>query len=469
MLRLRFGGGVFVGVLMAIPQLLPAGWTRIYGGDSTEVPVCTRETPDGGYAVLGYTYSFGAGKSDIWLLKVNAEGDTVWTQTYGGEDYEYGACLQVTEDSGFVIVGGTGSFGAGGGDIWLLKTDHYGDTLWSKLYGGDSLEDACYVSEIEDSGYMIIGSTHSFGAGEDDIWVIKTDAYGDTVWTRTYGGEGEDWCVSANKTSDGVYVILAKLYSFGYYFLIRVYADGEIYRLEEYPAWKANYVTGGYILTGCDYKSGAEPPYLWISKSNWYGWEEWHTLYGGENWEEGYCIETTDDGCYIVTGEKDYIDDSGRDLWLLKIDVWGDTLWTRTYSSRGIDCGYFVQQTSDGGYIVLGETKSLGTESYDLWLIKTDSLGDTLSAIAEQPVAEPAADWEVVSSIGPQIILRYADHPQGFHASVFNAAGQKVGELHSASASGTITWGNDMSRGVYFIQEIKRGSGSKVSRVILLH
>jgi hypothetical protein len=452
---------------VAYPQ--QTGWSRTYGGDNTESAACVRETTDGGYVILGKTYSFGAGEDDIWLLKVNAEGDTVWTRTYGGEDYEYGACLQVTKDGGFVIVGSTGSFGAGGGDIWLLKTDQYGDTLWSKLYGGDLYEHGCYVSEIEDSGYLIVGGTSSFGAGIYDIWVIRTDAAGDTVWTRTHGGEEEDWCFSANKTSDGIYVILAQLYSFGYYFLVRVYTDGEIERLEEYPAWRARYVTGDYVLTGCDYKSGAEPPYLWISKSDWYGWEEWHTLYGGENWEEGYCIETTDDGCYIVTGEKDYIDDSGSDLWLLKINTWGDTLWTRTYSSRDINCGYFVQQTSDGGYIVLGETKFLDNGSYDFWLIKTDANGDTL-ALIEEPISENSVNWEVVTSIGPQIALRYADYPQGFHASIFDATGRKVDELHSTECSGMITWGERYGcygSGVYFIRQVS-GNSAISHKVVLL-
>lgn len=427
-----------------------AGWMRTYGGDSTESAVCVRETTDGSYAVLGYTYSFSAGKSDIWLLKVNAEGDTVWTRTYGGEDYEYGACLQVTKDGGFVIVGSTGSFGAGG-DIWLLKTDQYGDTLWSKLYGGDSSEGACYVSEIEDSGYLIIGGTSSFGAGIYDIWVIRTNAAGDTVWTRTHGGEEEDWCFSANKTSDGIYVILAQLYSFSYgYCLVRVYTDGEIERLEAYPAWRANYVTGDYVLTGCKYKSGAEPPYLWISKSDWYGWEEWHTLYGGENWEEGYCIETTDDGCYIVTGEKDYIDDSGSDLWLLKINAWGDTLWTRTYSSRDINCGYFVQQTSDGGYIVLGETKFLDNGSCDLWLIKTDSLGYV--GVREEPITGQTSNWQLFPPIGSQIVLKYHDMPQGFHAAIFDATGRKVDELHSTMPDGVLEWGRNHNPGGLFHQ-----------------
>lgn len=141
--------------------------------------------------------------------------------------------------------------------------------------------------------------------------------------------------------------------------------------------------------------------------------------------------------------------------------------WMRTYGGYSDDLGWRVQETEDSGYIVLGSTRSFGSGDYDLWLIKTDSLGYVDAAI-EEPVIETWG-WKLVTSIGPQIVLRYTDRPEGFHACVFDASGRKVDEVRSASPSGTITWGGGRSRGVYFIQEIKRGSVGKVSRVILLH
>lgn len=142
--------------------------------------------------------------------------------------------------------------------------------------------------------------------------------------------------------------------------------------------------------------------------------------------------------------------------------------WMRTYGGESDDLGWRVQETEDSGYIVLGSTRSFGSGDYDLWLIKTDANGDTLAVVEEPPVTH-LSNWQITASIGCQITLRYTDHPQGFHAQIFNALGRKVDEVRSASPSGTITWGEGRSRGVYFIQEIKRGSRSKVSRVILLH
>jgi len=463
------GISVYVTLLMFTPQLLNAGWVRTYGGDSAEEAVCVRETADGGYVVLGETHSFGAGKTDIWLFKVDAEGNTVWTKTYGEEDYEFGTWLEVTKDSGFVVVGSTSPFDSEWTHIWLLRMDKNGDTLWSKTYGMEEFTaGAEFVTQVSDSGYVIIGERNSWELDSSCIWFIKTDANGDTLYTHSYGGNEFDNCICAQRAGDG-YIVLGYLKEENESpSLMRLDSMGFVRWIQPCTMWRPQYVqqahNGGYVVTGCSY---TDPPHggwpdFWITKYDSSGLEEWQTYYGEEDWEEGFCIEPTNDNGYIITGAEDYMDERREDLWLLKVDAEGDTLWTRMFGEDSVpERGVFVQQTSDGGYIALGEKEG------DLWLIKTDSLGYV--SVEEKPIVEPVVNWEVVSSVGSRITLRYANHPVGFHASIFDAAGRKIDELHSDGVSGTITWGESMSPGVYFIRSTDKSSGNNTARVVIIH
>jgi len=192
-------------VVCASPALAQTGWWRTYGGTSTEWGYSAQQTSDGGYIVAGSTGSFGAGYRDVYLIKTNASGDTLWTRTYGGTDDDEGHSVQQTSDGGYVIAGETWSFGAGG-DVYLVKTNASGDTLWTRTYGGTSSDDGFSARQTSDGGYVIAGQTMSFGAGVD-VYLIKTNASGDTLWTRTCGGTNYDCGYWAQQTSDGGYVI----------------------------------------------------------------------------------------------------------------------------------------------------------------------------------------------------------------------------------------------------------------------
>ena len=145
------------------------------------------KTTDEGYIITGHTWSY-----DIWLIKTNASGDTLWTKTFGGMDFDWSFSVQQTADGGYIITGWTESFGAGDRDIWLIKTNANGDTLWTKTFGGNGDDGGSQVQQTIDEGYIITGWTESFGAGDDDIWLIKTNADGDSLWTKTFGGGGLD-------------------------------------------------------------------------------------------------------------------------------------------------------------------------------------------------------------------------------------------------------------------------------------
>ncbi len=163
-------------------------WTKTYGGTGFDDGYSVQETSDGGYIVAGNTESFGAGGCDIYLIKTEADGDTMWTKTYGeGGDYDWLISVQPTSDSGYIVAGFTDSQGAGSADVWLIKTDSNGDTLWTKTYGGDAADYGYSVQQTSDGGYIVAGSTESAGSGNGDAWLIKTapDTFGIAEYQNT--------------------------------------------------------------------------------------------------------------------------------------------------------------------------------------------------------------------------------------------------------------------------------------------
>jgi len=210
-------------------------WIRTFGGTGSEEGNAVQQTSDGGYVIAGYTFSFGHGGSDLWLVKTDASGDTLWTRAFGGTRNDFGYSVQETRDSGYIVAGNVGYYGPGGGDLWLVKTDASGDTLWTRTVGGTN-DDAGYsVWQTLDNGYIVAGRTYSFGPGSPtypNVWLLRTDASGDTLWTRVYGGDSGDWARSVQQTQDGGYIVGGVTASFGAgnydVYLIKTDGDGNV-------------------------------------------------------------------------------------------------------------------------------------------------------------------------------------------------------------------------------------------------
>jgi hypothetical protein len=261
-------------------------WTRTFGGIEIDVGKSVQQTTDGGYIITGQTGSFGKGGWDVWLIKTDANGDTLWTKTYGDTLGDIGNSVQQTTDGGYIITGVANRMTANPGliyqDIWLIKTDANGDTMWTKIYVDSSglLRGGNWVQQVSDGGYIITGITNQKGTRPPvwwevgDLWLVKTDANGDTLWTKTYGrSDIDDSNVgnSVQQTIDGGYIISG-------------YTDSGVYQYD-----------------------------VLLIKTDANGDTLWSKTFGGMGWQYGYCVQQTTDGGYIVTG----IDDG--DVLLIKI------------------------------------------------------------------------------------------------------------------------------------------------------
>ncbi len=312
------------------------GWERTFGGDRDDVGVSVQQTSDGGFILLGFTESFGAGESDIWLIKTDGEGTIQWQHTFGGSDRDEGYSVQQTSDGGFILLGTTNSFGAGGGDIWLIKTDGEGNMLWQRTFGGDKEDVGFSVQQTSDGGFILLGWTSSFGAGESDFWLIKVDGEGTMLWQRTFGSDKSDYGFSVQQTSDGGFILLG--------FTLHV---------------ESLFAPGDALLI----KTDAE------------GAIQWQHTFGGDKYDGGYSVQQTSDGGFILVGSTWSFGAGKYDVWLIKTDGEGTIQWQRTFGGSEVDDGSSVRQTSDGGFILLGVTESFGAGGSDFWLIKTDGEG----------------------------------------------------------------------------------------------
>jgi len=452
--------------LVALAALLAAsmayaGWWQTYGGQGSDAGNCVQVTSDEDFILAGqksdslwvfkvdtsgktlfskayYDYSFGLhwleetsdgyivtrGKS---LLKLNADGDSVWQRDYGVYTY----CVQPTSDNGYILTGGSNGVGYDP-QLVLIKTDAQGNPIWTKTYGDPARNrnTGYFLRRTKDNGYIITGLTgiESEEYASTSLWLVKTNSEGDTLWTREFGDwNNQEWnsgnCVQ--ETSDN-----------------------------------------GFIITG-DRNSGNS---LWLIKTDKDGFVVWEKLYSSVSGGEGNSVQQTIDNGYIVTGTTDAVylsasSPASRKLWLLKTNTQGDTSWTRVYGGDGYENGKSVQQTSDLGYIVAGYTSSFGAGGSDVYLLKTDSLG--LLDVAEKPIPE-SLNWGMVFSLGSSIVLHYADCPSGLQISVFDVCGRNIDAINVTGQSGTLTLGEDYPSGVYFTQ-ITNNNQTRTARVVLVH
>jgi hypothetical protein len=210
-----FGAGAADGRLIKVDSSGNLLWNHTYGGTGVDDTVSMVKTSDNGYALVGYTRSFGAGGTDFWLVKVDLDGVMQWNKTYGGLNDDSAHSVVQTSDGGYALAGFTYSFGSGDKDFWLVKVDSSGNTEWNKTFGGTGTEDAASLVKTVDGGYLLAGSASTLVAGSSDVLIIKVDSSGNLLWSQTCGGTGADYAYSVIQTSDGGFALVGNTASFG--------------------------------------------------------------------------------------------------------------------------------------------------------------------------------------------------------------------------------------------------------------
>ena len=331
---------------------------------------------------------------------VQAKMPFTMIKNYGGTQNERGYSVKQTSDGGYVIVGSSTSYGAGGSDLWILKVDGLGEFSWSKTYGGQGNDIGRDITQTSDGGYIITGYTKSFSSGGDmDLWLIKTDANGESClysdggtcsensskWIKSFGTSGNDYGTSVQETSEGDFIVAGKSGRIPSVFVIKTNSSGEKIWENLYgtgPGDRAQYIIErqdlGFLIVGKENANNVDDK-LCLINIDTDGAEVWHSLYGGGGADGGNHISEVSGGGYIIAGAtKSYGNGNWDDLWLVKTSTGGSMEWQKTFGGSYTETGNYAHEKDAGGFMVTGATESIGQGLYDIWVVSTDYTGNEI-------------------------------------------------------------------------------------------
>lgn len=383
-------------------------WSKSYGGSNFEEAFEVKQTPDGGFIVVGNTKSNDGdvsgfhGDQDFWVVKINAEGGIQWEKAFGGSDWEYAYSVDLTVDGGYVVAGTTYSTDGdvtlnphGDGDFWLIKLNSVGELQWEKSYGWLHNDEAYSVKQTIDNGFVLVGYSEM---GDNSSLIIKTDESGNVQWQSPYEG---GVFYSVIQIEDGSYIVGGSAGTDdGIFFLVGKYSsDGEVVWfkvLENSQGFAESIIQtadGGYVVVGESDSNN-------VVKLDQEGNVQWEKFIVGpqSNYAKFYSVDLTLDGGYVIAG-VDYSNNSN--LFIAKLNDLGELQWQKSMGGWDMDWANSVQQTSDGGYITAGITYSNDGDVNgnhgvsDFWVVKlgpdqlsTDEITQPTISIYPNPVKE---------------------------------------------------------------------------------
>jgi len=304
-------------------------WQKTYGGSSNDWANYIKQAYDNGYVVVGGTRSFGAGSSDVYIIKLNEEGEKEWEKTFGGINYEEAHIIHRTYDGGYIIAGYANG-------VYVIKLDSNGQKELEEILGKSWHDNAFYIHQTSDWRYIIVGYKYSYEKQNGQVYIIKLVRNGNKEWEKVYSENLDNIAYSICDTSDN-----------------------------------------GYIIVGCTLLLGNGWD-IYILKVDSKGNKIWEKSLGGSGDDEGYSILRTDDGGYLIAGITTSLRAGNYDAYFVKINPYGEKVWDKTYGWVKIDKIYSLQKNIDGNYIAVGETNSFGAGENDIYIIKIDKNGNKL-------------------------------------------------------------------------------------------
>ncbi len=384
--------GCVLGLVTGGSLMLLVGYAQgvaTIGGPGNEGARSVVLTRDGGYAIAGYTSSFGQGWIDAYLIKLDSLGNIQWTRTIGGSaNNDAVGCVIQTTDGGYALAGWTYSYGSGQGDAYLMKMDANGNLQWTRVIGGSNDERIWKIVQTTDGGYVAAGYTISYGPGYRDAYVIKLDSNGNVQWTRAIGGTSFDEAASIVQTTDGGYALV------GYSRSYTLRSDVLVVKLDPngFVQW-AKFIggdsvdvgasiiqtsDGGYVVAGWTYSYGQGRADVFVVKLDGNGNVQWTRAIGGSRDERAYAVIETHDGGYVVAGMTESFGHgapASPDGYVLKLDASGNLEWVRSIGRGSDDVFYSVVETRDHGFLLAGYTNH-AVNLIEVWLVKIDSMGN---------------------------------------------------------------------------------------------
>jgi FlgD Ig-like domain len=426
------GYGLFDIWLIKTDELGNEEWNQTFGGSNNDYAHSIMQTSDFGYIIAGSTSSYGAGESDGWLLKIDENGIEEWNQTFGQEEYDGAFSVQQTIDGGYIITGYSFVSIDDQTDSWLIKTDEFGNEEWSHTFGGNADDQIQCVQQTSDNGFILTGSTRSYGSGSSDAWLIKTDEFGNEEWNHTFGGSDGDFSNSVQQTIDG-----------------------------------------GYVLTGYTNTFATSYSDAWLIKTDELGIEEWSQVYDSNSDEETRSVLQTNDGGFIIAGCTNKFSYSESDIFVVKTDASGNEDWRLIYGDTGIDRANSILQISDNDFAVLGFTQSTG--SSDFWFLRLGLVtGINNSSLPDNKIFMN----NFPNPFNPSTIIEFSiQNKSKVELIIFNIKGQKINTLaqselekgsHSIIWNGEDKYGKPVCSGIYYYMLNINGKTEAVKKCLLL-
>ncbi len=398
---------------------------RTYGGMKKDNSYHVLQTSDKGYLSIGSTESFGSGKSDIYLIKMDSSGNLEWAKTYGGAENDFGHYIDKTKDGNYIILGHSASYAKEFTDLCLIKIDVKGNVLWAKSYGMDKSEYANSIKTTSDGGFVILGETINF-IGSDknsDILVVKTTADGTFEWSKIYGGKSTDYGYTIEQTKDMGYIIGGETNSFGAgewdFYLLKLAKDGRLEWAKTYGELLSDYgrcavqtADGGYLIGGNTINFNASEFDFVISKVDKNGEPQWTKMHGGAGTDYMLSMKLMENDQFVVCGYTNSFDLPAEDAFITLFHSSGKSVWGKTYGGNFNDYGVSFSFTDDNSIITGGSTNSFGAQMEDVYIIKT-ALKRTNNDCNSHPV-NPLISTNIklkVSSGGHEFDLHAVESP----------------------------------------------------------